>query len=85
MTTQAESPQEAPDSSCNPGNTEVKPTVKEQEFPEPFEPEEFLHATHPAVAPAASAPREHQAPPKNSIPTLKGINRSQAVTQSLIE
>ena len=38
---------------------EVELAVEEEEFPEPLEPEEFFHH-EPAVAPAATAPRERK-------------------------
>jgi hypothetical protein len=65
---------------CEIQEPEVKLAVKEEEFSEPFEPEEFPHH-EPAVAPAESPPRERFAP-KNCIATMKGNSCSHTGTQS---
>jgi hypothetical protein len=61
----------------NPGNRGHTSCGRE-EFSQPFEPKGLSHHK-PAVAPAASAPRE-RFDPKNHIPTVKGNNCSHTFT-----
>jgi hypothetical protein len=76
--TLAEAPQE-PWIECEIQEPDVELAIEEDEFPEPFQPEESSHQ-EPAIAPAAAAPRERLAP-KNYIPTMKGNSCSHTFTQ----